>query len=98
MSPWRTCLTRSNAVNTTDTMAAMSDRQRAHVDERGSPGTAEVRRVSGTVSVREAAEMLGLNERAIRRAIQRGDLAATKQRRSFQITLAALDDFRTARE
>ena len=40
-------------------------------------------------------QALGLNERAIRRAIQRGDLVAVKQGRSFKITLEALDDFRT---
>ncbi len=39
-----------------------------------------------------------MNERAIRRVIQRGDLVATKQARSFQIAPAALDEFRAAQE
>ena len=80
-------------------MGAMSDRQPAQVDnERESAGTAEIRRVSGLLSVSEAAEMLGVNERVIRRAIQRGDLVATKRARSFQIALTALDEFRPAQE
>src|SRR5919107_1655802 len=46
--------------------------------------------LSGVVSAREAAATLGVSERTIRRAIQRGELAATKQGRSFQIAAEAL--------
>ena len=45
---------------------------------------------SERVSTQEAAAILGVNERTIRRAIARGELAAIKQGRSFQITPAAL--------
>ncbi len=40
--------------------------------------------VTSTVSAREAAADLGLNERTIRRAIARGDLLATKEQASFE--------------
>ena len=74
----------------------MSDPQAAQTtNELPTPRTLETRHVSDVVSVGEAAVALGVNERAIRRAIQRGDLEATKQGRSFQITLEALDHFRT---
>lgn len=79
-----------------DTMAAMSDQQVARAAvELTTPRAPDVHDLSGVVSVSEAALTLGVNERTIRRAIQRGDLVATKQGRSFQITLAALEDFRT---
>jgi excisionase family DNA binding protein len=80
-------------------MHAMSDRQLLQVEnQRESAGTVGIRPVASTLSVSEAAEMLGVNERAIRRAIQRGDLIATKQGRLFQIALTALDEFRAAQE
>ena len=50
--------------------------------------------LSGVLSAREAAKALGVSERTIRRAIQRGELVATKHAGSFQITPAALDDYR----
>nr|MBA2596952.1 helix-turn-helix domain-containing protein [Chloroflexia bacterium] len=48
---------------------------------------------SGIVSAKDAAGMLGLNERTVRRAIARGDLLAVKRGRSFQITLESLAHF-----
>ncbi len=50
--------------------------------------------LAGVLSAREAATALGLSERTVRRAIQRGELVATKHAGSFQITPAALDDYR----
>jgi excisionase family DNA binding protein len=50
--------------------------------------------VSGVLSAREAATALGVSERTVRRAIQRGEIVATKHAGSFQITPAALDDYR----
>lgn len=47
-----------------------------------------------TVSAREAANLLGVHERTIRRAIRRGELAGTKQGRSFVISLEALMRYR----
>jgi len=74
----------------------MSDQQRAQFgNEPAVPRSSAIREVPGTISVSEAATTLGMNERTIRRAIARGDLVASKQGRSFQITLAALHDFRT---
>ena len=54
--------------------------------------------VSDLLTVREAADALAVGEPAIRRAIRRGELAASRHGRSFRITRAALDDFRAARE
>ncbi len=45
-------------------------------------------------SATDAAASLGVNERTIRRAIARGELAATKHGRSFAITLESLDRYR----
>ena len=52
---------------------------------------------SGVVSALEAAQTLGVNERTIRRAIERGELAAVKHGRAFQITPEALDRFQARR-
>ena len=49
---------------------------------------------AGLLSAREAAAALGLDERTIRRAIQRGELVATKHGRSFRISRAALARYR----
>jgi excisionase family DNA binding protein len=49
-------------------------------------------------SATDAAASLGVNERTIRRAIARGELAATKQGRSFAITLEALDRYRSGQD
>jgi excisionase family DNA binding protein len=46
------------------------------------------------LTAKEAARVAGVHERTIRRAIARGDLAATKQARLFQITLEALSHYR----
>lgn len=50
--------------------------------------------LAGVMSGREAAAALGVSERTIRRAIQRGDLAATKHAGSFHITPAALEAYK----
>jgi len=68
-----------------DTPAAASTESAAAPDIGG---------VSGVLSAREAATALGVSERTVRRAIQRGELIATKHAGSFQITPAALDDYR----
>jgi non-specific serine/threonine protein kinase len=52
---------------------------------------------SGVVSALEAAAILGVHERTIRRAIRRGELVAVKHGRSFQITQEALDQYRQRR-
>lgn len=49
--------------------------------------------VSDSVSAEEAARLLGVHERTVRRAIQRGELIATKQGRSFHITPEELDRY-----
>ncbi len=48
------------------------------------------------VTAVEAATLLGLNERTIRRAIERGDLAAIRRGRGFAIDPAALVRYRVA--
>src|SRR5688500_10892853 len=48
----------------------------------------------GLFSATDAAASLGVSERTIRRAIARGELTATKQGRSFAITLESLDRYR----
>jgi excisionase family DNA binding protein len=58
------------------------------------PGTGAV---SGLVSVKNAAALLGVHERTLRRAIARGDLPAIKEGRRFHIALEALDRYRTGR-
>jgi excisionase family DNA binding protein len=60
-------------------------------------GSAAAANATRTISAREAAIALGVNERTIRRAIRRGELLATKRGRSFQITREALDDYRRGR-
>jgi excisionase family DNA binding protein len=54
----------------------------------------ETEGVPDTVTAVEAAALLRVNERTIRRAIARGDLVATRQGRGFAITLVALEHFR----
>ena len=46
-----------------------------------------------SLTAKEAARVAGVHERTIRRAIARGDLAATKRARIFQITPEALAQF-----
>ena len=75
----------------------MSDRPVARITSGRLSSTApDMREISGFVSTSEAAAELGVNEQAIRRAIQRGDLIATKRGRSYRISRAALDEFRGA--
>ena len=50
--------------------------------------------LAGVLSAREAAAALGVSERTVRRAIQRGELVATKHAGMFQVTPAAIDDYR----
>jgi non-specific serine/threonine protein kinase len=51
---------------------------------------------SGPLSARDAAALLGINERTIRRAIARGDLAATKRGGAYRIAPADLARYRGA--
>src|SRR3954470_19592695 len=60
--------------------------------------TPDIHDVSDILSAREAAAELGISERTIRRAILRGELEAIKEGRSFNITTAALDDYRASRD
>src|SRR5215213_1215678 len=71
------------------------------MDERRALGSAEAA-VSGAadtrpLSAREAAEILGVNERTVRRAIARGELPATLHAGIYQITPANLERFRVQR-
>jgi excisionase family DNA binding protein len=50
-----------------------------------------------TLTALEAAARLGVSERTIRRAIARGELAASKQRGLFRISPQALEQFRSHR-
>ena len=54
--------------------------------------------LSEAVSAREAAVALGVSERTIRRAIERGELSAFKRGRSFRITRAVLDEYQMSRD
>ena len=54
----------------------------------------DVSAMSTVLSAREAAVELGVSERTVRRAIQRGEIAATKRAGSFQITPSALEHYR----
>ncbi|HUG60929.1 MAG TPA: helix-turn-helix domain-containing protein, partial [Methylomirabilota bacterium] len=54
-------------------------------------------RPSGAVSARTAAAALGVHERTIRRAIERGELAARKRGGAFRITPAALERYEARR-
>jgi excisionase family DNA binding protein len=49
---------------------------------------------TGPLTTRDVARLLGLSERSVRRAITRGELAASKQRGRLVITTEALEDFR----
>jgi excisionase family DNA binding protein len=77
----------------------MSDQQATQIDsELEQDWLSEAHPRPGVVSASEAAAVLGVNERTIRRAIQRGELAASKHGRSFQITREALDAFQARRD
>lgn len=53
----------------------------------------DIKRLSGILTAREAAELLGVNERTVRRAITRSEIQAVKAGRAFQITPAALASY-----
>ena len=76
----------------------MDDRTPATAAARGAAAAAapDIGGVAGVLSAREAAAALGVSERTVRRAIERGDLVATKHAGSFQITPAAIDAYRRA--
>lgn len=66
-----------------------ADRQDVERSAATSDGSTGVR-----LTAKEAARVAGVHERTIRRAIARGELAATKQARIFQITVEALAQYR----
>ncbi|MDP9356559.1 MAG: helix-turn-helix domain-containing protein [Chloroflexota bacterium] len=75
-------------------MSDRTDERTADQTDSGHAAAPDIGAVTGALSAREAATALGLSERTVRRAIQRGELVATKHAGSFQITPAALDDYR----
>ncbi|HLL49881.1 MAG TPA: helix-turn-helix domain-containing protein, partial [Thermomicrobiales bacterium] len=75
-----------------DQAAPNADRERKVTPAPDSPDLSTA--VPDGVSAQEAARLLGLHERTVRRAIQRGALIATKKGRSFQIVLEALERYR----
>ncbi len=70
------------------------DKQRVNRLNTGQIETADTVLVSGFLTARAAAAAVGVNERTVRRAIVRGDLAAVKIGRSFRITAEALAEYR----
>src|SRR5262245_22479156 len=60
--------------------------------------TPDIYSLSEAVSAREAADALGVSERTIRRAIDRGELPAIKLGRAFRIPRPVLDEYRAARD
>jgi excisionase family DNA binding protein len=74
-----------------ETAAAQDSPAAAPVESAAAP---DIGGLSGVLSAREAAVALGVSERTVRRAIQRGEIIATKHAGSFQITPAAIEDFR----
>ena len=75
-----------------DQPARDADRQWEQTRERSSPELTGG--VSDGLSAREAARLLGIHERTVRRAIRAGELAAAKQGGSFQISAAAFERYR----
>ncbi len=61
------------------------------------PDTGQVADAGGVLSAREAAAVLGVNERTIRRAIARGELSAAKQAGTYRISPANLAHYRARR-
>src|SRR3954464_13384948 len=59
--------------------------------------TADIYELPEAVSAREAAAALGVSERTVRRAIDRGEIATVKQGRSFRIPVTALDEYQADR-
>jgi excisionase family DNA binding protein len=74
-----------------DSAAAPDVAAAAPVDPAAAPARDPL---SGVLSAREAATALGISERTVRRAIQRGELSATKRSGSFHITPDALEAYR----
>jgi excisionase family DNA binding protein len=56
-----------------------------------------IRPLTGALSAREAARLLGVHERTIRRAIREGQVEATKRGRAYAITPESLHRYRSAR-
>src|SRR5918995_372243 len=78
-----------------DQPAPDADREREDTRKRESPDLAGG--VPAGLSAREAARLLGVHERTIRRAIRDGELTATKQDGSFHITAEDLERYRERR-
>src|SRR4051812_27863533 len=78
-----------------DQPARDADRQGKQTRKRGSPELGSG--VLGTLSAQEAARLLGIHERTVRRAIGSGELAATKQGGSFHIQGEDLERYRQRR-
>jgi excisionase family DNA binding protein len=68
--------------------------QAADIDRGAVSAAVSLGPVRGALTAKEAARVAGVHERTIRRAIARGELAATKQVRIFQITPEALSHYR----
>ena len=68
--------------------------QAADTRSEGASAAVGARPAGRTLTAKEAARVAGVHERTIRRAIARGELAATKQARIFQITAEALAEYR----
>ena len=64
---------------------------------RRTPDTRQDTATEATLTVREVVAYLGVNERTIRRAIDRGELTASKESGLFRISLASLDRFQSRR-
>ncbi len=67
-------------------------------DEQGRPDGPPAASTVEKLNASQAATRLGVSERTIRRAIQRGDLVATRHGREHQIAIDALDRFGQARD
>lgn len=66
-------------------------------NEHGHVGMPLVVAAVGVLNASQAARRLGVSERTIRRAIQRGELPATRRGRRHQIAIDALERFENAR-
>src|SRR5687768_9394314 len=78
-----------------DQPAPDADREREDTRKRESPDLTGG--VPDGLSAREAARLLGVHERTVRRAIRGGELPATKQGGSFHIMPEALERYRERR-
>jgi excisionase family DNA binding protein len=73
------------------------DERRLESPETGHHESPDTANLSGFLSASGAASALGVNERTVRRAIIRGEIAATKHGRSYRISSEALAEFRLRR-